>query len=596
MSDKALPIRHPSFILTTVVAGAFVTVVGILLLYNFVHRVPDPLETPGYLALKNDLKAQPDNDGLRQRIRDLDWDLRRDYFRRRRFSVLGTYLLLGGLAIAAAAAKIGTTLQRRLPQPGSPNALEERDERGVQLALWGVTGVLLLLVLASLGLWANDDSVLTADAVQVASGGDDSEQPLGNVTSPQNVSEAVTDPDTSESPRGDSREQWARFRGFQGAGISATADMPTAFDASSGEGILWSVEVPLPGKNSPICWGDNVFLSGATEHRREVYCYDADTGELRWGRELPKFASDAEPPEVSEDTGFAAPTMVTDGRLAFASFANGDVAAFDFNGQQAWFRSLGVPKNAYGHAASLAINNGFLFVQMDQGGRNDDLSKLYALQATSGETAWEAAREVPNSWSSPIVIVHNEKPQLITCAAPWVIAYDPQTGDEIWRCESLSQDVGPSPVYANDLVYVANEYPGVTAVRPDGQGNVTETHTVWFSDWGAPDTCSPLVVDDMLLLLTSFGTLMAFDAVDGGEDPLWEEEIDDTFRASPGLAGENVYLFGESGKVWILNVNREGCTTLNTSELGEVCVTSPAFHQGRIYIRGEEHLLCIGDE
>ena len=123
---------------------------------------------------------------------------------------------------------------------------------------------------------------------------------------------------------------------------------------------------------------------------------------------------------------------------------------------------------------------------------------------------------------------------IVTCADPWVIAYSVQDGKEIWRTKSLRQDVGPSPVASGELVYAANEFPGISAIRLGGQGDVTDTHVAWFADIGVPDTCSPLVVKDLLLLQASFGTLSCYDAQKGGE-PLWEEEFDENFRSSPGF-------------------------------------------------------------
>ncbi len=268
--------------------------------------------------------------------------------------------------------------------------------------------------------------------------------------------------------------------------------------------------------------------------------------------------------------------------------------AVDYAGKVAWSRSLGLPKNTYGHATSLAMYRDLLLVQFDQGTKQDKLSKLMALKAESGETAWETPREVPNSWPTPTVIEHQGQPQIITAADPWVIAYAPADGKEIWRAKCLQADVGPSPTFADGLVFVANEFPGMAAIRPDGTGDVTDSHVVWEADVGSPDCCSPLATDKYLMVAASFGTLTCYKAKEGGE-PLWEEDFDGAnFSSSPSLAGKHVFLFSEQGKSYLVEPTEEKCVRVAENELGEECVTSPAFQAGRIYIRGKEHLICIG--
>jgi len=292
-------------------------------------------------------------------------------------------------------------------------------------------------------------------------------------------------------------------------------------------------------------------------------------------------------------TGLAAPTAATDGRRVYAMFANGDIGAFDYEGNLAWSRSLGMPKNSYGHASSLAMYQGVVIIQFDQGTRDDDLSRLLALQAASGDTVWETKREVPNSWPSPIVVQVSDQPQIVTSAAPWVIAYNPSDGKEIWRAECMQGDVGPSPGYADGVVYAANEFPGLVAIRADGSGDVTSTHIAWEADLGAPDCCSPLATDEFVFLLASYGVLTCYDAKEGG-DPLWEQEFDGAFASSPTQVGKLIFLFDEEGKVWIVEPAKDECRIVTENDLGEKCVTSPAFHDGRMFIRGEQHLICIG--
>ncbi len=391
------------------------------------------------------------------------------------------------------------------------------------------------------------------------------------------------------------RRSWPSFRGPEGSGVSAYTNLPTEWDAATEKGILWKTRTPLPGSNSPIVWKNRVFLSGATKDRREVFCFDSATGRILWRRKVSSESPDAaQPIKVSNYTGFAAPTMATDGRFAYAMFANGDLTAFDFAGNEVWSRSLGVPRNHNGHASSLATYNGRVIVQYDQGKASDDRSKLLAVDGATGKTVWRVSRPVPASWSSPIVVRNGLRPLIITCSDPWVAAYAPQSGAEVWRVDCLAPaEVGPSPVFSDQKIFAANDYASLSAIRANGSGDVTETHIAWSTDVGLPDVCSPLATDQFILLLASHGTLTCIDKKEGGQ-PLWEEGFEADFTSSPSLVGNRVYLFSREGKAWVVEPTREKCNRIAEADLGEKCVTSPAFQNGRIYIRGKEHLFCIG--
>jgi len=306
-----------------------------------------------------------------------------------------------------------------------------------------------------------------------------------------------------------------------------------------------------------------------------------------------------------EDTGFASPTAVTDGRRVYAIFATGDIGSFDFNGKSIWTRSLGIPDSAYGYASSLAMYRNLVLIQYDQGGAEDEKSKLIALDGFSGKTVWETKRPVPNSWSSPIVIKIGSQFQLITCGDPWVIAYELTNGTELWRAKCLYGDIAPSPIYANlvrdptekvsnganGLVFAIEPYSKFVAIRPDGQGDVTETHIVWSIEEGTPDICSPVSNGELIFLLASEGLLSCYKVADGTK--LWEQDLRENFYASPSLVGDKLYLLTGKGVMFIVQAGLE-YKELTRCELGEDCHASPAFADGRIYIRGLENLYCIG--
>ncbi len=620
-----------------VVAGVFTAIVCAILLADFGRRMAkDPFEQPEFKRLKAAQAADPTNEELKADLRQLDLELRRRYFLHRRFAAFGAVLLLGGSIVTLAAGKWAATLRRRLPAPGPQTGPQDRETGRHELARVAVAAVLGILVggalvaglafptllpeEAELAAIEAPGPSLPADAPAHGPAPEDGEKspPDGGdgTGAAAAVSAAPTEPhpdadrDPAFAPIEERMKYWGRFRGPGGAGISAYAKAPTSWNDATGEGIVWKTPVPLPGKSSPVVWKNRVFLTGATQEKREVYCFDAASGKLLWARAVPGTPeSTAKELEVSADTGLAAPTAVTDGRRVFAIFANGDVGAFDFEGRLVWARSMGVPENHYGHASSLEVFENLVFVLIDQGRPKDARSRLYALEATTGKTVWEKPREVEVSWATPGVAYHDGKPQLLTAATPWVIAYRPSDGEVLWRCKKIEGEHGVSPVYNKGVVQVGSEYCAWFAIKADGQGDVTETHVLWEGYDGLPDQCSPLAFDQHVTILGTWGTLTCYDAASG--DVRWTKEFDMAkFTSSPGLAGGLVYLFGEvdteeedaegnvivHSKAWVFKPGEEDAEEVGTGLLLEGCVTSPAFQDGRIFIRGSKHLYCLGND
>jgi len=303
--------------------------------------------------------------------------------------------------------------------------------------------------------------------------------------------------------------------------------------------------------------------------------------------------TDPEPPTVMEDSGGYAPsTPATDGRRVYAMYANGDVAAFDYSGNPVWAINLGKLDNSYGHSTSLEQYQDRLLIQLDQGGAKDGKSKLLALDTATGKTVWQSpVRPVPNSWSTPIVVQANQRAQVITCANPWVISYDPTNGTELWRAQALYGEVTPSPIFAGGFVITVNEGEKISAIKPDGTGDVTKTHIAWSADEGLPDICSPVSDGKQVYLVTSGGTVTCYDLTSGKK--LWDKEFEIGFKASPSIAGDRLYLFCDKGLAIQLQTGPE-FKELNRSEMGEEILASPAFADGRFFVRAKETLFCIG--
>ena len=545
---------------TAIAAGAAAAVIAGLLIWNHLQfTLGEPLESAQLEALKVRLAATSKDESLKGRIRRLDLELRQEYFARRDFSQRGIYLLVAAAVVCLLCARLSATLARKLPRAAGPGG-EDGDMRLSALGRWSTAGVAATLVIA-------------AAVVAIAS-----RQPgrqAADYPSPQEIA-----------------KQWPRFRGPGGLGVSAYTDVPISWDGPSGEGIRWKKPVALPGRSSPVLWDKRLFLTGAVKDKRQVYCFDADSGAMVWRHTVGEIPGRGKALKgVSEDTGFAAPTPVTDGKRICAIFADGDLVCLDFEGKVQWARNIGTPDNPYGHASSLSMYRGTLLVQFDQAQEEDNKSRLIAVDVRSGKELWRTGRPVGASWTSPIVINTPDGDQIITCSNPWVIAYNPAGGTEIWRAECLEGDGGPSPTYADGMVLATNVASVLAAIRPDGRGNVTKTHIVWQAEDGLPDISSPVSNGELVFLLATEGFVTCYDIATGTK--LWEKDLETPFISSPSMVGDKLYITSMKGLTTVISAARK-YQPISTARLGENCEASPAFGPGRIYMRGVKHLFCIG--
>jgi outer membrane protein assembly factor BamB len=565
-NDVISPWYH-SAVRTAIVCAVFSLIVLTFFVVSYVQwRIIDTNWETQSLILKKEFGQNLNDEQLLAKIRQLDLEFRQRRIRRLDFSRKGGYLLLGSVVIMLIAIKSADTYKKKLPAPEASDNGDNEQILQAKFSRWAVA--------AGLGVFGLGAFIL-ATGTDIDFGG------TKGVSTSYPSFEQVS-------------RNWPSFRGPEGLGISAYTNVPDSWNGESNEGILWNTKIPLEGINSPVVWKDRVFLSGGDPNELKVFCFDAVSGKLLWTGEIdsPHLKNEEEPFEVVEGTGIAAPTVVTDGRRVYAIFATGDIGAFDFNGKNIWTKSLGIPDSSYGYASSLAMFRNLVLIQFDQGGPEDGISRMIALDGPSGQTVWETKRPVPNSWSSPIVTNISEQFQLITCGDPWVIAYDPAKGTELWRVNCLYGDIAPSAIYANGLIFVVWPDDKLVAISAGGQGDVTETHIAWDNDDWGPNMCSPVSNGELVFLLSSDGLLGCYKNSDGTK--LYEHDLRESFTASPTLVANKLYLLSEDGVMFIIQAGPE-YKELTKCELGEKCYASPAFVDGRIYVRGLENLYCIGN-
>ncbi len=626
------------------ISGIFCGVVALLLLLNFWQmKLHEPLESAAIESLVSRLSEDPNNEALKKEIRDFDLLARKAYFTSRWQVKTGTYLLLFGGIVLAISLKIYTDLRARIERPEEVTEEILKARANAQYWLFLSGGIILGLSLVA-AILTNDflkeyqemgitDQPAPArsdvevievfptadsgtdtpgvDSDTLSASGDGGELLAGEVTG-ETGTETGTDPGAGRSGQaasGDgrqgqaaaspsaastaaatsfSREQMrnnqATFRGYMGHGVFPFRNIPTQWNGATGENIKWKVATSKPGYNSPVIWGDRIFISGGDAQARVVSCYNRNTGQLIWEKPVTGIpGSPATMPRVTDDTGLAAPTMAVDGRRIYAIFATGDVIAFDLDGNKVWGRNLGVPNNHYGHSSSLQVWGNKLVVQYD----TNTKGRMLALNTSSGETIWDVDRQVHIAWSSPILIEVDGKIQIVTTGDPYIMAHDLDTGKEIWKVEALMGEVGPSAAYWDGLVFGTNEYARTVAVKPE-----PGTTFVWENDEYMSEASSPVAYQGLLFLATTYGVIVCYDAKTG--EKIWEREFNDGFYSSPVVADGKVFMVDMGGVTHILTADRSG-TVLGQPSLGEEAFAIPAFADGVIYLRGLEHLYCIGE-
>ena len=374
------------------------------------------------------------------------------------------------------------------------------------------------------------------------------------------------------------------FRGNNSNGISAAKNVPVNWDLAKGTNIAWRHEISRNGHNSPVINGNKVFFTGADEQARELFCYDLTTGKKLWSLVADNIpGSPAKMPKTTEDTGLAASSVATNGKQICAIFATGDLICANMDGKRLWAKNLGIPDNHYGYASSLLTFGNLLFIQYD----NEKNAKLIALDIATGVERWSKNRQEKMNWTSPIIAQINKTPQLILMGCPSVTSYNPNTGEQLWRVEFLTGEVGASACSANGMVYGASEYSKLVAI------NAIDGSVMWENNDFLPEVASPVATNDNIYIATTYGFFVSFDTQTG--KPRVEHELGAGFYSSPVIADGKIFLINIDGKVHIFSADND-FKLLDSFETGEITVATPAFTDGKIVVRTEKSIYCVTEK
>jgi hypothetical protein len=385
-------------------------------------------------------------------------------------------------------------------------------------------------------------------------------------------------------------ENWPCWRGPRGDGTCIEQNVPTNWDPA---GAIWKTELPGKGHASAIVWNDRLFtVTGITDaQERVLLCIDKNSGEILLQRTVVQGPLE----KLHKENSYASGTPATDGKRVYVTFRVGDdivVAAHDFDsGRQLWLVRPGTHKGEWGFSNSPKLYKDKVIVDGDSKGD----SFLIALNRVDGKTLWRKNRTNKGiSYSAPLIREMAGRIQLIQCGDRCVTSFDPDSGRQLWTVDGPSQEFVSTPVYSEKvgLIFISSSWPKqvIFAIRPDGSGNVTETHIAWSDKKGAPYVPSMIVADDYLLSVNRAGEAFCHEAATG--KILWQQKLG-RHHASPVLVNGLVFLINDDGKINVIKPGRQ-FECIATYELGEKCYASPAISNGMVFLRGFEHLFCIG--
>ena len=421
---------------------------------------------------------------------------------------------------------------------------------------------------------------------------------------------------------------WPSFRGPDAAGVSDGLNLPDRWDAETGQGIRFKVEISGLAHSSPVIWGDRLFLTTAVSSERDaafkpglygsgeasrdhslqtwqILCMDKRSGKFLWQ----KTATQGNPKDKRHiKSTYANATPATDGEHVVALFGSEGLFCYSLQGELLWKKDLGrldvgaydQPSYEWGGASSPIIHAGKVIVQCDQ----QKGSFLLAADLKTGKTVWMTPRDELPSWGTPTVVPGKQREELVTNGSNFIRGYDPATGAELWRLGGSSKITAPTPVYSEGLIIVASgrapERP-IFAIRPGAvgdltlQGNATSNEFVaWSKTRRGGYMPTPLIYRGQLYVLNNDGLLGCYDLKTGAEH--YQERVPHRsfgFSASPVAADGKIYLAGEDGLVFVLQAGTQ-LKLLATNPMGEPLMATPALSNGTLYLRGNRHLFAVG--
>jgi outer membrane protein assembly factor BamB len=390
-------------------------------------------------------------------------------------------------------------------------------------------------------------------------------------------------------------DHWPQFRGPNSD--AHVSDSRSPLEWSDTENVRWKVPIAGLGWSSPVVVENRVYLTTAVPNDQglslRAMAIDAESGESLWDREVRNVA---EVPAIHTKNSHASPTPIVQAGRVFVHFgALGTACLESSDGSLVWRNTELDYPHVHGSGGSPVLYDGKLVVVCD----GSSQPFVAALDAQNGKVVWQTARSIQprisHSFVTPTLAQVGDTTQLLAPGPDHMAAYDPASGEELWKIRAPGWSVVPQPAVGHGMVFYNHDYdhPELIGAKLDGSGDVTESHIVWRIKRGAPSTPSPLLIGDELYFVADNGIATCVDAKTGHVH--WAERLGGNFSSSPVYANDHILFLSEAGTASWVQPGKEYKLVVENVLPGRTFAT-PAFAGDAMYLRTDEHLYKIAKE
>jgi len=388
---------------------------------------------------------------------------------------------------------------------------------------------------------------------------------------------------------------WPGYRGPSDDGHSQAKNIPVTWNDSTN--IAWKVLIPGRGWSSPVVQDGQVWLTTSDTARRELRAIAINCKDGSVIHNIKVFDI-LKPQESHPLNSFASPSPVIEAGRVYVHFGAYGTACMDTkSGKIIWKRTDILCEHEVGPGSSPILYQNMLILTMD----GTDVQYVEALDKRTGKTIWHTSRGLDftaktldsrKAFTTPVVTKVDGRDLIISAGPHAVMAYEPQTGREVWRVLYQGFSASARPVTGNGIIFINTGFgmSNMMAIRLGGSGDNTATAIVWTNKRNMAARSSPLLIDGLLYMINTAGQAKCLDPATGVE--IWTQRVGLETSASPVYIDGKIYTFDQSG---LTTVFKPGRTFIKIAEnqLSDGYMASPAVVDGALYLRSKTYLFKV---